>query len=155
MLLFLAGRGQGRRLAGRVGACWGGGGGGDSMVRDRSLITGKGGGHKTVGGGGGGGGQVKFYPYKESGGGGLFLALLKRGWGDSFGVHLSRELEVLAILRGDAKSLHPLKCVWGGGGREIFYLVFRWDAYILDPRFSHFVAPPPSTHIVDDRSLRV
>ena len=54
--------------------------GGDSMVRDRSLITGKEGGGGAQHGrgmcvcvGGGGGWQVKFYPYKELGGGGLFF----------------------------------------------------------------------------------
>ena len=32
----------------------------------------------------------------------------------------------------------------GGGGHEKFYPVLRGSQKVLDPRFSHFVAPTPS-----------
>ena len=71
---------------------------------------------------------MKFYPYEN---------------GDTkrFEVVLTQELEVLAILMGGGtKSFHPLKvgaqkflpCLEGGRGVQ----------KNLDPRFSHFVAPP-------------
>ena len=41
---------------------------------------------------------------------------------NSFGLVLTWELEVLAILKGGAKSYYPLK---GGGGHERFYPVLR------------------------------
>ena len=46
-----------------------------------------------------------------------------KGGTTSFEVVLTRELEVLAILKGGAKSFHPLK--GGGGGRKKFYSVLR------------------------------
>ena len=48
---------------------------------------------------------MKLHPYKK--GAGKFLAMLKSGT-KGFGVALTRELEVLAIVKVGAKSLHPL-----------------------------------------------
>ena len=70
---------------------------------------------------GGGEGQVKFYPYEK--GVGKSSAMLQGGGGTKcFGVVLTQELEVLAILKGGerAKSFCPLK-----GGPKIFYPVLR------------------------------
>ena len=79
------------------------------------------GGHKT----GGGGGHVKFYPYKKVG----------RKTCVSFEV-------VLALERWGPNSFHPLKK--RGGGQQ-FYLVLKGGGArkVSDPRFSHFVNPPP------------
>ena len=67
------------------------------------------------------------------------LAMLKAGRGGgtvktSFGVVLTWELEVLAILKGGAKGFRPLKG-GGGGGSEL--------------RLTHFVATPhPSPYFM-------
>ena len=88
--------------------------------------------------GDGGGGQVKFYPYEKGGGG---TKNVSGGEGaQSFEVVFTWELEVLAILKGDRKNFPLFKrgvqkvvsCLEGGGAQKV-----------LDPRFSHFVAPPP------------
>ena len=68
-------------------------------------------------------------------GGGTSLSLAEGGGGGTktFRVVFTLQLEVLAILKaggGGEKSFHSLK--GGGGARKV-----------LDPRFSHFVAPPP------------
>ena len=70
-------------------------------------------------------------------GGGGVLAILKGG-GHNFGVVLTRVLKVLTILeerhkRGGRKKFYPVLRLEGGGGKKV-----------SDPRFSHFVAPPPS-----------
>ena len=65
------------------------------------------------------GGGGKFYPYKKGEGAEKISAMLKGGT-TSFEVVLTRELEVLAILKGGAKSFHPLK--GGGGGAKSFTL---------------------------------
>ena len=79
---------------------------------------------------------MKFYPYKKVGVEKV-LAMLK-------GVGLSWKLEVLAILKGGAKSFQSLN--------EKFYSVLGGGAQtVSDPRFSHFVAPLP---IINDQSLR-
>ena len=59
----------------------------------------------------------------------------------SFGVVLTREPEVFAILKGEgAKRFHPIK---GGGGRKVLPCLEGGGAQkVSDPRFSHFVAPP-------------
>ena len=68
--------------------------------------------------------------------------MLKGGGGvsTSFEVVLTQELEVLAILMGGAKSVHPFK---KGGATTMFTLVREVGVQsVLDPRFPHFVAPP-------------
>ena len=62
-----------------------------------------------------------------------------KGGTKSFEVVLTRELEVLAIVMGGRKKFPPFKrhgtrsfTLSGGGAQKVY-----------DPRFSHFVAPPP------------
>ena len=64
--------------------------------REWSLLTGRGATKQEQEG------QVKFYPYKKRGGGaGTVLAILKGGGGTrSFGVVLTRVLEILTIMEG-------------------------------------------------------
>ena len=65
----------------------------------------------------------------------------------SFEVVLTWKLEVLAILKGGAKSFHPLQ----GGALTIFTLSCGEGVEkVLDPWFSHFVALLPT---INDRSL--
>ena len=73
---------------------------------------------------------MKFYPYKEGGGGGKSVSHAARGGGveTSFGV-----LEVLAILRCRTQKVSTQK----------FYPFLRGEKKVLDPKFSHFVAPIP------------
>ena len=74
---------------------------------------------------------MTFYPYTEGGGGAeKVLAMLQGGWGveTRFGV-----LEVLAILRCRTPKVSTQK----------FYLFLRGEKKVLDPQFSHFVAPIP------------
>ena len=117
--------------------------------RDRSFITGRGGG----GGGEGGtkwevGSKFSFTPTKKEwgGGGGCVNSAMLKGSTQSFWVVLTCELEVLAILNWEEgwlwseRKMFPKECVkgllcleGGGGGATCF-----------DPRFSHFVGPPPS-----------
>ena len=82
----------------------------------------------------GGGGGAESFSYAEEGRGGV---------GDTKGLEVvfTREVEVLAILLAGSEQLPPLKsvCVGGsfsleGGG--------EWQ-HVLDPQFSHYVAPPP------------
>ena len=79
-----------------------------------------------------------FYPYeKGAGGGGLAMPKgggRKKFWGSFY-------TEVLAILKGGAKGFHSLK----GRGRKMFHPVLRGGGAqkVSDPRFSHFVPPPP------------
>ena len=59
--------------------------------------------------------------------------MLKGGEGGgtkSSEVVLTQELEILAILKGGAKSIYPLK--------------------VSDPRFSHFVALLPARYIIEE-----
>ena len=71
--------------------------------------------------------------------------MLKGGSGrTSLGVVWGK-LEVLAILKVETQkvaTLPPFK-----RGAQMFCLVLRsgggWGAKLSDPRFSHFVAPPP------------
>ena len=69
--------------------------------------------------------------------------MLKIGGGGTkcFGVVLTWELEVLAILKGDTKGIHPLKQV--GGGTTRFTVLKGGAKIVLDARFSLFVASPP------------
>ena len=65
---------------------------------------------------------MKFYPYKKGGGGGTSFSRAEGGRGgtQSFGVVLTWELEVLAIVMGvGSKRFRPLK---GGGGATSFTL---------------------------------
>ena len=82
------------------------------MLEDCSLITGKGGTNRE--------GACKVLPLRK-GGTEKVLAMLKGGGGGikRFGVVLTRELEVLAILKGGVKRFHSLK---GGGGATSFTL---------------------------------
>ena len=118
-------------------------------VRDWSLITGRGGGgYKT-----GEGGYVKFYPYEMGGGAETVLAMLKGGT-TSFEVVFNTEA-CLAIMMGGGggrKKFPPFK----RGGRKKFYPVLRGGGAqkVSDPRFSHFVAPPPLP-VINDQSLSI
>ena len=70
------------------------------------------------------------------------------GWGaqTSFEVVLTWELEVLAILMEGTKSVHPLKK--GGGGHKVLPCLEEGGQKVLDPRFFHFVVPPPSPYLM-------
>ena len=88
---------------------------------------------------------VRFYPLEKGGGGGKHLAWLKGGWAQQvLGVVLTRELEVLAILRGSANSVHPLE-----GGCKKFNPVLRagfgggGGHNKLSTRNYLFCSPPP------------
>ena len=72
--------------------------------------------------------------------------MLKGGGGKTgFEVVLKQELEVLAILMGGAKSSHTNGGGGGGGGQKVYPVSRGGGAQtVSDPRFSHFVAPPPS-----------
>ena len=87
---------------------------------------------------------MKFYPYINGGGGGKGFSHAEGGGGGTkcFGVVLTQELEVLAILNGGVKCSHPLKKKLGG--RKRFYPVLRWEGgqKVSELRFSHFVTPP-------------
>ena len=73
----------------------------------------------------------------RKGGGEKVLVLLKGGGGTkSFKVVLTRELEVLAILKWGEKGFNPLK--WGAQKKSC-------------PRFSRFVPSP--LPVINDRSL--
>ena len=87
----------------------------------------------------GGSGQVKFYPYNKGGGGRKSVSHAEGGH-KTFWIGLIREFEVLATLMGGAKSFNPLK-----GRRKRLYPLVKGGggAKVLDPQFSHFVAPPP------------
>ena len=115
-----------------------------TVIRDWSLITGRGGGYKT----GGGRGRLSFTPAKRGGGESFSHA----GGTTSFGVVFMRYLEVLAILMGGGgcKKFPPIET--GGPGNAQSFTVSRgWGVggggrvaqKVLDPRFSHFVVPPP------------
>ena len=67
--------------------------------------------------GGGGGREVKFHPYERQ------------------GLKSCRDSEVG---RG---ALHVSTCL--NCCHEKFYTVLSGEAQVSDPRFSHFVAPPP------------
>ena len=62
----------------------------------------------------------------------------------SLEVVLTRELEVLAILKG-AQNVSTLNKGWGGGGGASKSFTLSWGGgggqKVSDPRFSHFVAP--------------
>ena len=80
-------------------------------LRDWSLITGRGG-FKT-----GGGGSEVFTPMKR--GDGKFYSHAEGGGAETFLVQFFlRKLEVLAILKGGAKSFQPFK----GGSQKSFTL---------------------------------
>ena len=72
----------------------------------------------------GGGGQVKFYPYKKK----SFSHAGGGGGTESFGVVLTRELDVLTILKGAhplkgrGEKLYPVLRGEGGGGAKSFGL---------------------------------
>ena len=79
------------------------------------------------------GGGRKSFSHAKGGGGGI----------NSFEVVLTRELEVLAIAMGGGgcKKFPPFK---RGGGAQIVLPCLEEEAQkVSDPRFSHFVAPPP------------
>ena len=66
------------------------------------------------------------------------LAMLKGGT-TSCGVVFTLELEILAILKGGFPLFKR-----GGGAQKVLPCLEVGEAQqILDPRFSHFVAPPP------------
>ena len=86
-------------------------------------------------------GKRSFTPTKRGWGAEKALAMLKgRGWGEkTFWGSFLRKLEVLAIQKGEEGRIKFPKGVHnnlggesGGGGAQ----------KVLDPRFSHFVAPP-------------
>ena len=90
-------------------------------VRDWSLVTREGGG--VLNGGGGGGykterGASEGLPLQKGRGGRTcFIYAEGRGGEKKFWGSFSAKLEVLAILRGSAKSFHSLK---GRGARFLF-----------------------------------
>ena len=95
---------------------------------------------------------MRFYPYKKVGGEGEKSFSHPEGDKKSFGVVLTRVLEVLAILMG----VRSAKRVGGGGrARKVLPCLERGGAQkVLDPLFSHFVAPPPLP-LVNDPSLKL
>ena len=98
-----------------------------AIGRDRSLITER-----------GGGAQVKVYPYENDSGG---------GGGTSFGVVLTKELEVLAILKGGGGGCkNVLPCHEKGDGAQSFGLAIF--PFCCNP------PPPPPFLIINDQSLR-
>ena len=72
------------------------------VVMDWSLIMGRRGATKLEGGGG----QVKFHPYKKRGG--PENIAMRKGNISSFGVVLTQELEVLAIVMGECQKVSTL-----------------------------------------------
>ena len=88
------------------------------------------------------GGASEVLPLQKKRGGDKVLASLKGGT-KGFGEVLIRVLEVLTILEGGHKRFPPCKKKGGGGGHNKFDPVLRGSQKVLDPRFSHFVAPPP------------
>ena len=57
----------------------------------------------------------------------------------NFEVVLTRDLEVLAIVMGVAKCFYPLR----RGVQKVLPCLEGGTQKGSDPRFSHFVAPPP------------
>ena len=79
---------------------------------------------------------MKFYPYERGGGAEKVLAKLKGGGG-----HKKFRGSFSHIVGGGREKFPLFK---RGGGRQKFYPVLRGGAQkVSDPRFSHFVAPPP------------
>ena len=113
------------------------------VVRDRSLITGRGRARKWERGTC----QVLPLQKKEGGGGKETVLALLKGGGDgttSFEVVLTHELDALAILKAGTKSFHPIKRGWV---QTVLPISRGVGQKVLDPRFPHFVAPPPSCTI--------
>ena len=86
---------------------------------------------------------MKLYPYERGGGGMWSFSHAEGGGGrtQSFGVVFTCKLKVLAILMGGTKSFLSLK-----GRTNTFYSVLRGGGgvqKVSDPRFPHFVNPPP------------
>ena len=118
------------------------------VVRDQSLITyrswvmgGGGGATKPEGGGGGTGSFTPMKRWWWGGGGGVF-SHAEGEVTNSFGLVLTWELDVLAILKGDAKSYYPLK----GGGHDKFYPVLRVGgcAKCFRPAIIPYCSPHPT-----------
>ena len=86
------------------------------------------------------GGQVMFYPYKKGGVADKVLAMLKvEGHNKFWGSFNTGAWSFSHTDWGDAKSFHPVK----SGNAESFTLSCGGGAQqVLDPQFSHFVAPP-------------
>ena len=115
-------------------------------LRDWSLITGSGGGGYKMGGGG----TWSFTPTKRGGGKRFSLAEGGGGHNKFWGSFLHGRLKFKPYCRGGAKSVHSLK---GGGARKVLPCLEGGGAQkVSDPRFSHFVAPPPLP-VISDQSL--
>ena len=69
----------------------------------------------------------------------------------SSGLILILELEVLAILKGDAKSFYPLN---GGGARRVLSHLEGGRAKCSRPAIFSFWRPPPFA-VMNDQSLNV
>ena len=102
-------------------------------LRDRSLITGRGYTRDE-------GGKLSFTPKEKKKGGGGSFSHAEGGWGvtKSFGVVLTQEIEVLAILKVGGKKFSPYKVVVKG-----FNCLEGGVQKVSVPRFSHFLVPPP------------
>ena len=93
--------------------------------------------------------HVKFYSYKKGGGQNKFkLAMLKGGgghntfWGSFYLLAWSFSHIVGG---GGTTSFHPFKGWWGEGTKSFTLSWGRGGGAqkVSDPRFSHFIAPPP------------
>ena len=80
--------------------------------------------------------------------------MLKGGGTKCFEVVLTWELDVLAIVMGGGGRRKRFFCCWGGGEQNVLLCLEEGAGTqnVSDPRFSHFVAPPPLP-IIDDQSL--
>ena len=88
-----------------------------------------------------GGGQVKFYPYKKWGSGKSF-SLRGRGGG---GHKMFRGSFNMGLLKFNPshRGMQNVPLILKGGRHESFYQSPGGAQQVLDPQFSHFVAPPP------------
>ena len=115
------------------------------------LCSIKGPGHSLRGGGGRlqnrrEGGHVKFYPYEKGGGGdAMLMGGYTKFWARYYAVAWS-----FSHTEWGAQNKFPL--FKKGGGTKSFTLSWGRAQKVLDPRFSHFVAPP-SLPVINDQSL--
>ena len=106
-------------------------------VHDKGLVTNYGeggGGYKT----GGGGGMWSFTPTKRGGGADKVLAKLKGGHNKFWGSFYAVAWDFSHIVGGRKKF--PL--FKRGGARKVLTCLEVGAQTVLDPVFSHFVAPP-------------
>ena len=96
------------------------------------------------------GGHVKFYPYEKGEGGGKSFSHAEGGGHKKF--RGSFNTGAWSISHNDGgggtKSFQPFK----GGAQKVLPCLEVGAQKVLDPRFSHFVAPLP---IINDQSLSI